>query len=347
MNKKSIHLSCDKDNKHIIIPIFIPFLGCPSICVYCNQKLQTSTHENSQSSQNDSLSNILEACYTKLKTLNKNKKYELAFYGGTFTALSDNDFALCMDFVYRCFAENLIHACRCSTRPDCLDDNRLHTLYENNIHTIELGIQSFSEESLTASRRNYSREVAISACKKVKSFGFNLGIQLMPNLPKQVASEFLDDVVQSIELKADFMRIYPCLVVEGTRLERMWQKNEHTVWEVEQTIDIIAKSVYLTWQAHIPVIRIGVHYEEDFYAKVLAGVSEPNFGQIVQEKAALIAIDNCIKEQSAPLSSSTQWHFPLRAKGYLAFKKNRQFFDERNISSKNITWHDGTEILIR
>ncbi len=344
----TVYLNVKRERKYSLVPFFIPFFGCPQICVFCNQSLQTGTKNDFALKATEKILKQLEETYFHLKEKkNRNQISELAFYGGTFSALPEKEFQFCLDFVEKCKNESLIAKARVSTRPDSCDDERLSQMKEKGIDTIELGIQTFKDESLFASNRNYSSKTAEGACNRVKSYGFELGIQLLPNLPKHEANDFLEDIEKSVSLSPDFMRFYPCLVVDGTKLALMWKNNQHKVWNQEDTIEILAQGLYKTWQARIPVIRIGVAYEENFYKKVLAGAQDLSLGQKVQERAAQIAIENISHEYQLDMKKNYTWTFPLSAKGYLSFKNNKEFWKSKGIIKGSIFWHDEDSIIIK
>ncbi len=360
----SCYANTNKAEKISLIPVFIPFFGCPQICIFCNQKLQTGVsnqkfssdirHSSAVSSSDFSnnysknLTLLLENAKQQLIINKENAlKSEIAFYGGTFSALPEIDFQLCLDFIEECKKEKLLAKARCSTRPDALTEERLQKMKKKGIDTIELGIQSFNTKILEASHRFYTKEIAINACKQVKEYGFKLCIQLLPNLPLQVGTDFLEDIDIALE-HADYMRFYPCLVVEGTKLALLYKEGKHTIWNFDDTITLLAKALYKSWQAQIPVIRIGVAYEKDFYKEILAGVSHPSLGQLVQEKAIELAVDTLYQKNisSSHFDSSKKyvWEFPLSAKGYLAFKNNKDFYSKRKITKDNRIWHDGNSL---
>ena len=70
--------------KQYVIPIFVPHLGCPNDCIFCNQKSISGQKKNMTRQE---AKNIIE---THLKSINKeNSLVEIAFFGGSFTAIEE------------------------------------------------------------------------------------------------------------------------------------------------------------------------------------------------------------------------------------------------------------------
>ena len=176
-----------------IVPVFLPFAGCRTRCIYCAQTLQTG-----RSLQG--VRQVLDEAFSMLRARSKRglEPCELAFYGGTFTALESSAFGFCLHSALEWRNMGLISSWRCSTRPDCLDERLLLDMRAAGCTTVELGIQSFVNEVLRTSLRGYDAETALKAMEMVKNAGLKLGVQLLPGLPGHTASDFVDDV--NIEL---------------------------------------------------------------------------------------------------------------------------------------------------
>ncbi|MBQ9536205.1 MAG: radical SAM protein [Desulfovibrionaceae bacterium] len=267
-----------------IIPFFLPFRGCPGKCLFCAQDVFTRVSINKAWD----LQKALEALKTTLEERLRLHlaPCELAFYGGTFTALPEAEFAMCLDFAHMAVSSGLICALRCSTRPDYLAPSRLELLQKAHFTTIELGIQSFAEEVLLATKRGYPEDIAYSACMHIKDLGFTLGVQLLPGLPKATPQTFIADVRTALSLKAELLRFYPCLVVANTGLARLWQVGRFKPWDVPTTIDALAAGLRIAWDAQVPVIRMGLAPQMDASA-ILAGPLCADLGARVQAKALL------------------------------------------------------------
>ena len=280
-----------------LFPLFIPFSGCPVRCVFCSQEVQTGQ-------KNASIKTILEKTrqnFAQMQTQNT-KPLELAFYGGTFTALTKTDFALCLDFAKEWQDKGLITKVRCSTRPDALNDEKITALQSANFSTIELGVQSFADQALEASKRNYSGATALQACKLVQQAGFDLGIQLLLGMPGVTPQVAKDDLEQSLALRCNFLRLYPCLVFRGTELEKSWSSGLYLPWSADETIKYLASACKRSWQADIPIIRMGLAPEQGLLENVRAGFFHPALGNMAKSLALAMYIEEelCRASKQSP-----------------------------------------------
>ena len=219
-----------------------------------------------------------------------NKGIELAFYGGTFTALDRLDFLACLQFGEQWRSRGLVEDMRCSTRPDALSKDLLKELAEAGFSTVELGVQSFSDRALSESRRGYSGKQAVRACEMVKEAGLRLGIQLLPGMPGHSLAQARDDLDQSLALCPSFVRLYPCLVLEGTALAAMWRRGQYRPWELEQAVTFLAEACHAFRKSGIPVIRMGLAEEPGLARSVLAGPRHPSIGSMARSRALLLYV---------------------------------------------------------
>ncbi|MDR2605411.1 MAG: radical SAM protein, partial [Desulfovibrio sp.] len=165
-----------------IIPIFLPFSGCARRCIFCDQRLQSGQEERSAAAALEQAAGRIDAAAAQGQDAGAGMggAPEIAFYGGTFTALADDEFRACLEFVRAHLDLGRISAARCSTRPDKLDGARLAAMRAAGISLVELGVQSFQDRALECAGRGYGGAAALDACAAVKEAGFALGIQLMP-----------------------------------------------------------------------------------------------------------------------------------------------------------------------
>lgn len=265
------------------IAIFIPHLGCPFRCCFCQQQKISDTVRP------PSLQQVKEEIETALLTIPADTDVEVAFFGGTFTSIPEpmqNDYLECA----RPYMETgQIKGIRISTRPDAIDKKRLAELKDRGVRTIELGVQSLDEEVLRLSQRGYESAEVVRACTTIRDAGIRLGIQLMIGLPGDNLQRDLETTRKSIELAPDMVRIYPTLVIKGTQLEQAYRESSYQPLSLAQAVDITAAMYVRFKQANIPVIRMGLHPSEELQQSdtVVAGPFHPAFGELVLQKVAL------------------------------------------------------------
>lgn len=307
-----------------IIPVFLPFLGCPGHCVYCAQDRQTGAGDS------ENIRFILEKAYdttSRLPVCCRDEGRELAFYGGTFTALPPSDRRSCLALLCRLREEKRITRARCSTRPDALAPAVLNELLLNGVELVELGIQSFNDEALSLSRRGYAGKTAEEGCRKVREAGLHLGIQLLPGMPGSTPEIFLADVKKALSLSPSCLRFYPCLVPEGTVLARWYREGRYRPWTTEQTVRTLGEALRLAWQAEVSVIRLSVAPEPAFDAALLAGPRHPALGALIQAEALLLSAEEAVKRLGRP---------PLR----LTLPRSCQGFMYGDGGTLKKRWHD-------
>ncbi|MCL1985245.1 MAG: radical SAM protein [Betaproteobacteria bacterium] len=270
---------------HPVLPVFLPFAGCPTRCIFCAQDKQTGL--NPFGTEDKGVARALDTLSASLKerAARQAEAVELAFFGGTFTAQPEKIQEACFTSLQPWLEQGLVAAVRCSTRPDAVNAGQLARLKALGLRTVELGIQSFSSLALSKARRGYTREQALDACALVREAGLTLGVQLMPGMPGVDAQTFQSDITQALAMNAAFLRVYPCLVLKGTELERIWRVGAYTPWSLAQTVQELARALLATGKAEVPVARVGLPLTEDFVQYILAGPAHPALGAIVQAEA--------------------------------------------------------------
>ncbi|WP_418764089.1 elongator complex protein 3 [Mailhella sp.] len=274
-----------------IIPVFLPFLGCPGHCVFCAQDRQTGKNASQGVA---SILSEARAATALLAPCGPGQSRELAFYGGTFTAIPAEDRRACLDFLATLRQEGRVTLARCSTRPDALSPSVLDELSANGVDLVELGIQSFNDKALELSRRGYDGRAAMDGCRAVRDAGLKLGVQLLPGMPSCSPEVFLDDVRRALDLAPACLRFYPCLVPEGTTLARWFREGSFSPWTLEETVRALGEALNLAWQADVPVIRLSVAPEPAFDASLLAGPRHPALGAMIQAQALLTAATDAV-----------------------------------------------------
>jgi histone acetyltransferase (RNA polymerase elongator complex component) len=351
--------------QHRILPVFIPFSGCRQRCAFCAQDLQTGRQAGAVEKALQEAGQTLARLHTRPSSIptkgtgEKPPLPDLAFYGGTFTALAPEDLEACLAFGRHWMERGLIGGLRCSTRPDALSPALLQRLRESGFNMVELGIQSFSSSALEAAGRGYTRDTALEACAMVRESGLKLGIQLMPGMPGVDPETARNDVLTTAKLRPDCARLYPCLVLEGSGLASLWRKGMFTPWEETPTLEFLAWSCLRLWQKDIRVIRMGLAPEDGLDAAILAGPKHPSMGSrarglalcmLIEEQAKKLLETHPESQQTQAAAPRLQLTAPRRYQGeFWGFRKELQpRYAKLGISGTDqVQWHDGREFILR
>ena len=268
--------------KQYIIPIFVPHLGCPNDCVFCNQK--SISGQTKQVTKED-VKNIIEE---HLKYIKKDSKVEVAFFGGSFTGLEDAKQEELLSAAYEYIKQKKVDSIRISTRPDYIDKKILKRLKKYKVKTIELGVQSANDYILKKAGRGHTFEDVVKASKLIRWYGFELGHQMMVGLPESTTVDEINTAKQLIKLKPKMVRIYPVLVIKNTKLEKDYNEGKYKPLTVTQAVEVCKELVKLFVKKHIEVIRIGLQPTDTITnpdndkSEVVAGPFHPAFRQLVE-----------------------------------------------------------------
>ena len=286
--------------KEYIIPIFVPHLGCPNNCTFCNQK-KISGQTKMVTKQD-----VKDTIEYYLKNFKDDHKYvEVAFFGGSFTAIEKEKQEELLEAVQEYIHNKKVHSIRVSTRPDCIDKDILKRLKKYNVKTIELGVQSTNNYILSRCKRGHTVEDVKKASKLIRRYGFILGHQMMVGLPESTKQDEINTAKELIKLKPEIVRIYPVLVIKDTELAEEYQRGEYTPLTVGQAVERCKEIVDLFNRKKITVIRIGLQNTEEITdpslkeSSVVAGPYHPAFRQLVESSMWYDSIVNEIKKVNA------------------------------------------------
>ncbi len=269
-----------REMKHYNIPIFIPHLGCPYDCIYCDQKKITAQQETPDIQQ------MIHTIETYLETIPREAQVEVAFFGGNFTAVDrilQEDY---LNAVQPYIQQGRVQSIRISTRPDCIDGPVLDMLAGYGVKMIELGVQSLSDSVLQASARVYKPEDVYKSSHLIRERQLDLGIQLMIGLPQDSYAMDMETARQTIVLQPQAVRIYPTLVIAGTALEAMWKRGDYEPLSLEEAVSTCADMLLLFQEENIKVIRMGLYPGEELSRDgvIQAGPFHPSFGELVEQE---------------------------------------------------------------
>lgn len=269
--------------RQYIIPIFVPHLGCPNDCTFCNQRKISGQMKNV--TEND-VRDTIEFYLNNFKE--KNAYKEVAFYGGSFTGIDSELQEKLLSAAYEYIKEKKIDGIRISTRPDYIDKTVLKRLKKYKVKTIELGVQSTNNYILENCKRGHTFEDVVKASKLIRRYRFNLGHQMMIGLPESTELDDINTANDLIKLKPKMVRIYPVLVIKGTELEKQYNSGEYIPLTVEQAVERCKELCYLFGKKKINVIRIGLQNTDTICSptnngsEVVAGPYHETFRQLVE-----------------------------------------------------------------
>lgn len=271
-------------SKQYIIPIFVPHLGCPNECTFCNQRSISGQMKNITK---EDAKNTIESF---LKSFKDEDKYtEIAFFGGSFTAIDMKIQEELLETAYEYIKNKKVDGIRVSTRPDYIDKERLKLLKKYGVKTIELGVQSTNDYILKQCKRGHTFEDVKKASKLIRKFGFTLGHQMMIGLPESTLIDELNTAKDLAKLKPKIVRLYPVLVIKNTELEKQYLKGEYQPITLTQAVESCRELCDFFGGKGISVIRVGlqntdiISNPEDEKSQVVAGPYHEAFGQLVED----------------------------------------------------------------
>lgn len=261
--------------RHVNIPVFIPHLGCPNDCVFCDQRKISGRVCFDESG-------VEREIETALATLSPDDDVEIAFFGGSFTGI-DRDLMLRLLAISDKFInDGRVCSVRCSTRPDYIDGEVLKILAEHHVKTVELGIQSTSDRVLAASKRGHTAERTREACRLVKEYGLRLIGQMMIGLPDSTPEDEMETASEICALGADGARVYPTVVFADTELALMTRDGRYKPLSVDSAVERTASVLDVFDRADVPVIRVGLQSGENLSSEesVVGGANHPALGEL-------------------------------------------------------------------
>ena len=283
--------------KEYVIPVFVPHLGCPNDCIFCNQKSisgqkKNLTKEEAKKTIDYFLENIKD----------KDAKKEIAFFGGSFTGIDEKQQEELLQIAYEYIKNGQVDSIRISTRPDYINKEILKRLKKYKVKTIELGVQSANDYILSRANRGHTFKDVVKASKLIRWYGFNLGHQMMVGLPDSTGLDEVNTAKDLIALKPKIVRIYPVLVIKNTYLEKEYKSGEYQPLTVGQAVERCKEMVYLFNKHKIEIIRIGLQNTDEISdpnnkeSEVVAGPYHPAFGQLVDDSIWYDSIVDKIKK---------------------------------------------------
>lgn len=277
--------------KHINVSIFVPHLGCPHMCSFCNQRTISGKSEPPTA---DDVRKSVEIC------LNGNvdpSTSEIAFFGGSFTAIDRNYMTELLESAYEYVAKGYFKGIRISTRPDCIDREVLSILKKYGVTSIELGCQSMNDDVLLQNDRGHTAADTENAAELIHEFGFEFGAQMMTGLLGDTDENAIETARRIIALKPATVRIYPTIVLEGTELANKYRKGEYNAPTLDESIELCSTLLTMFENAGVRVIRLGLHSGGNVEDGFVAGPYHPAFREKCESRIYRRKIEELLKDK--------------------------------------------------
>ncbi|MBQ8725379.1 MAG: radical SAM protein [Oscillospiraceae bacterium] len=233
---------------------------------------------------------IAAQCRESLESGIDGRNSEIAFFGGSFTAIPREHMLAYLEAVQPFLGENGFSGVRISTRPDAVPDEILRILKEYGVTAIELGAQSMSDRVLTLNRRGHSAQDVREASERIKAHGFSLGLQMMYGLYGSHAEDEEYTLSECIRLQPDTMRIYPTVVLDGTHLGELYKSGKYILPSWDDMLSFTADARCRLREEGISLIRLGLHAEKSMESRILSGFYHPSLRELAEERLYLSAM---------------------------------------------------------
>ncbi len=271
---------------------------------------------------------------------------EIAFFGGSFTGI-DREYMISLLEAAHEFTEkfpDVYCGIRCSTRPDFTDEETLDILHRYGMTAVELGAQSMNDDVLRLNERGHTAGDVEKAAKLIKQYGFSLGLQMMTGLYGDKPEYCIETARRFISLKADTVRIYPAVILDGTRLGELYRSGVFTSFSFEETVGLCSQLLRMFDEAKIPVIRMGLHASREVEEKMLGGVYHPALREIAESR---IFFEDMLEEMKRLGGTEFEVHTdPANVSKIIGQKKENRIRLEKLGYRFNIKNEKGTRLKI-
>lgn len=310
--------------KNYHIPIFVPHVGCPHDCVFCNQR-----HITGQTAETTS-QDVRRITEEHLASISAENRYiEVAFFGGSFTGIEIEKQTELMSAAYEYVMKGKIDGIRCSTRPDYITEEILDNFKKFGGKCIELGVQSSDEYVLSCSRRGHSFDDVKKASELIKKKNISLGLQMMVGLVGDTAEKTLKTAKDIISLKPDCVRIYPTLVVKDTELYNMYKSGVYKALSVEDAVSQLGEIIPMFERENISVIRVGLQTTDEINSDMVYGPYHPAIKELAEGRIIRNVMENIVMQKDDKKIFDVICH-PSRISEVIGHKKcNAEYFKEK------------------
>lgn len=264
--------------KHINVALFVVHKGCPHTCSFCNQRSISGSQREITPDE------VRSAAETAIASLSANEAAggEIAFFGGSFTMIESGYMISLLEAAYESVAKGIFKGIRISTRPDGISEEICSILKKYGVTAVELGAQSLDDKVLELNERGHTARQVEDAVALLKSFGFETGLQMMTGLYGSEDADSIETAEKIVEMHPDTVRIYPTVIIKGTKLHSLMLSGEFVPKGTEETVELCAKLIPIFENAGIKVIRVGLHSGGDVEENYAGGAYHPALRELCE-----------------------------------------------------------------
>ena len=227
-------------------------------------------------------------------------KVELIIMGGTFPSTPQSyqeEFVKgCLDAINGIFSNSFEEAKQLAessrirnvgitveTRPDWAKEKNIDQMLSLGVTRVEIGVQNVYDDIYELVNRGHTVKDVVDATQALKDSGLKVVYHMMPGLPGSNYErdvEGFKTVFSDSSFKPDMLKIYPCLVIKGTRLYDWWKQGKYNPYKTEETVKLISeiKNFVPEW---VRIMRV----QRDIPAFLIEnGVKKSNLRELVQNK---------------------------------------------------------------
>lgn len=264
--------------KHANISIFVPHIGCPHRCSFCDQRTISGTQKAPSGNE------VYKICKKALSEIKSPENTEIAFFGGSFTAIPRNYMTELLESAQKFIGDGRFRGIRISTRPDCITPEILDILKKYGVTSIELGAQSMVDSVLEANERGHTVEDVYKASDLITSYGFELGLQMMIGLYKSTIHDEYQTFSAIKNIHPDTVRIYPVVILKNTKLGELYQSGRYKPFDFETVLYMSSESLERFENLGIKVIKCGLHASEFVEKDMIGGFYHPAFRELCENE---------------------------------------------------------------
>lgn len=267
--------------QHKTLAFFIPHRGCPHQCSFCDQRTISGTVQAPTPEE------VTQTCQAMLERSGSLESAEIAFFGGSFTAVEPAYQIALLEAAQPFLGEGMFSGIRISTRPDAVDSAVLERLERYHVTAVELGAQSMCDRVLYQNERGHDAQAVRQASAMLRERGFSLGLQQMVGLYGSTLQDEYDTLEQLLACQPETLRIYPTAVLEGTKLAEYYFRGGYPQLSQEEVLDYCADALCRCHHAGVRVIRLGLHDTPSLREHLLAGDFHPAYGELAESRLYL------------------------------------------------------------